>query len=363
MPYSEQDYYQVLGIPRDADGNTIKQAYHKLAMKWHPDRNKSPEAEERFKNIAKAYAILKDPKKRAQYDALGMEGVAHYTPEDLFGGLDFGDLFGDMGFDFGGGGIFDRMFGHRRTRPAHGKDLRVRIEVPLELIDQGGKQKVRISHPASCSDCNGYGTRSARPPSLCPACQGSGRKVDVRQEQRHAQQVKIQQITICPVCHGRGTEIGEPCRACGGYGQVEKEETIKITIPPGIEDGMLLRVPKRGLPGDAPGVPPGDLHVVVYTKQDGRFQRMGSDLWRSETIDVAGAVLGTTIKVPTLGSRVKVNIPAGTQPDEVLRLKGKGLPRYGGSGRGDLNLRIQIHIPKKISAAERDLYEKLKRVG
>ncbi len=126
MPYSEQDYYQVLGVPRDADVKTIKQAYHTLAMKWHPDRNKNPEAEERFKHIAKAYAILKDPKKRAQYDALGMEGVAHYTPEDLFGGLDFGDLFGDMGFDFGGVGIFDRMFGHRRARPAHGKDLRVR---------------------------------------------------------------------------------------------------------------------------------------------------------------------------------------------------------------------------------------------
>ncbi len=362
MPYPEQDYYQVLGVPRDADVEAIKQAYHKLAMKWHPDRNKSPEAEERFKQIAKAYAILKDPKKRAQYDALGMEGVAHYTAEDLFGGMDFADLFGDMGFDFGGGGIFDRMFGYRRARRAHGQDLRVRIEVPLELVDQGGKQKVRFSHPASCSDCNGHGTRSGRAPGLCPACQGSGRRVDVRQEQRQAQQVKIQQITICPVCHGRGTEIGEPCRVCGGYGQVEKQETIKITIPPGIEDGMVLRVPGRGLPGDAPGVPPGDLQVAVYAKQDGRFQRMGADLWRSETIDVADAVLGTTIKVPTLGSSVKVSVPAGTQPDEVLRLREKGLPRFNSGGRGDLNLRIQIRIPEKISAEERDLYVKLKQM-
>ncbi len=363
MPGGDRDYYEILGLPRDASASDIKKAYHKLAMKWHPDRNKSGEAEEKFKEIAKAYAILRDPEKRARYDAQGMEGVAHYTPEDLFGGMDLGDLFGDMGFGFGGGGIFDRMFGRRKTRPLHGQDLRVQIEVPLEAIASGGQQQVRISHPMSCDACHGYGTRSGEPPPLCSACQGSGRKVVTSREARGDRQVKFQQITICPVCHGQGTEITDHCRVCGGYGQVEKEEKIKVTIPPGVHDGTVLRVAGHGLPGDQAGVPPGDLHVVVYTRPDPRFQRKGADLWRAETISVADAVLGVKITVPTLAGKVKVEIPPGTQPDEILRLRRKGLPYFDREGHGDLNLRIQVHIPEKISARERVLYEELKRYG
>lgn len=361
MSADERDYYEVLGVARDASESDIKKAYHKLAMKWHPDRNKSPDAEERFKQIAKAYAILKDPKKRARYDAQGMEGVAHYTPEDLFGGLDLGDLFGDMGFGFGGGSIFDRMFGYHARRSAHGQDLRVRIEVPLELVDTGGKEKVRISHPTDCPSCHGYGTKSGKPPPLCPACQGTGRKVVSRKEDRGEHTVQFQQINICPACHGRGTEITQPCLTCGGYGQVEKEEIINVTIPPGIEEGVALRIPGHGLPGEQPGIKPGDLHVVVYTKPDARFQRRGADLWRGETIRVTDAVLGTSIQVPTLQGRVQVEIPAGTQPDEILRLRGKGLPHFQGKGKGDLLLRIQVQIPEKISAKERVLYQELKR--
>ena len=181
MPVQDKDYYDILGISHDANDQAIKKAYHKQALKWHPDRNKSPEAEDKFKDIAEAYAILKDPEKRARYDAQGMDGVAHYTPEDLFGGLHFDDFFGDMGFNFAGSSIFDRMFGRRSTRPIQGQDLRVRIEVPLEIIDSGGKQKVRISHPVVCPNCHGYGTQSGDAPPLCKSCRGTGRKIVVQE--------------------------------------------------------------------------------------------------------------------------------------------------------------------------------------
>ncbi len=363
MPAQKRDYYEVLGVPRDADGQAIKKAYHKLAMEWHPDRNKSPEAEERFKEIATAYAILKDPTKRAQYDMGGMEGVAHYTSDDLFGGLDLGNIFGDMGFGFGGGSIFDRMFGRRTTRPLHGQDLRVQVEIPLELVNDGGREEVRVSHPVSCATCHGYGTKSGTAPSLCRHCNGSGRIVTTRDESKREQHIKVQQVNVCQHCHGKGTEVTDPCPTCGGYGQVEKEETIKVTIPPGIEEGMVLRVAGHGLPGDGPDIPPGDLHVVVYTHPDSRFQRRGPDLWRAETIDVVDAVLGTTRTFPSLDGKLKVKIPPGSQPDEILRLKGKGLPRFRGNGRGDINIRIQLHVPQELSKKERQLYEQLRKLS
>lgn len=362
MPTAEKDYYEILGIPRDADEQAIKKAYHKLAMQWHPDRNKSPEAGERFKEIATAYAILKDPQKRARYDLQGMEGIAHYTSEDLFGGLDLGNIFGDMGFGFGGGSIFDRLFGRRTTRPQHGQDLRVQITVPLELINEGGSQEVAVNHPVACSSCHGYGTKSGTPPSLCSSCKGSGRIVSSTSESKGSQQIKVQQITVCPRCHGNGTEIADPCPTCGGYGQVEKEEIIKVTIPPGIEDGVVLRVAGHGLPGDRPDIPPGDLHVVISTRTDGRFQRRGPDLWRAETITVADAVLGISRSIPGLDEPLELEIPAGTQPDDIIQLKHRGLPRFRGSGRGDINIRIQVHIPDKLSRQERKIYEELRKL-
>ncbi|TNF97994.1 MAG: J domain-containing protein [Gammaproteobacteria bacterium] len=363
MSEPDRDYYEVLGVPRDADEHAIKDAYHKLAMKWHPDRNDSPEAEEKFKEIAKAYAILKDPKKRARYDSMGMEGVAHFTPEDLFGGLDMGDLFGDMGFGFGGSSIFDRMFGGRaRARqPTQGQDLRISVEVPLEVVYHGGQHEIRVSHPVTCETCHGYGTADGKSPPLCKACNGSGRRVSSRSEQRGKQQFTFQQMTICPQCQGKGTQISSPCLACSGFGKIEKAETLKVTIPAGIEDGMVLRVAGHGLPAEQPGLPPGDLQVTVLSKLDPRFQRRGADLWRSQIIEAADAALGTEIQVPTLDGKLKVKIPAGTQPDEILRLRGKGLPRFRGSGHGDLNLRIVVHIPEDLSKEERQLYQELRK--
>jgi len=363
MAIEEQDYYETLGVPRDADEETIKKAYHKLAMKWHPDRNKSAEAETKFKQIAKAYAILKDPKKRARYDAQGYEGVAHYTPEDLFGGLDMGDIFSHMDFGFGGGNIFDSIFGGRATRPLHGQDLRVSIHVPLTLINDGGKQTVRISHPVTCNKCHGYGTKSGKEPPPCSSCNGTGRQIKTHKEKRADQNVEFQQITVCPVCHGKGTTITEPCKHCGGYGQIEKEEKIKINIPAGIDEGTMLRIAGHGLPGDQPGVPEGDLYVSVYSQDDPHFQRQGADLWHSIILDVTDAVLGTEVKVPTLTKSLKVRIPPGTQPDEVLRLRGEGLPRFKESGRGDIKLRIQISIPEKLTEKQRKLFEQLRSLS
>ena len=246
MPDEQRDYYEVLGVERDADAKSIKNAFRKLALKYHPDRNKSPDAEERFKEIAEAYAILSDPKKRAQYDAGGFAGVADFSAEDLFGGIDFGDIFGDMGFgfDFGrhaGGSVFDRFL-HPQTEPARGRDLEVQVMVSLDVINEGGEESVRLGHPMVCDACHGTGAAAGTKPLKCEACGGSGQKVISRKETRDKGSVMFQQITICPACHGKGSIIENPCKQCHGSGQIEKEESLKVKIPRGAEEGMALRI-------------------------------------------------------------------------------------------------------------------------
>ena len=359
MSNGERDYYEVLGISRDADAKAVKQAYHRLAMKWHPDRNRSPEAEERFKEIAKAYAILSDPAKRARYDAAGFEGVAHFSFDDLFRDLDLGGIFGDTGLGAGGGDLFDRFF--HAERPRRGLNLRVSLNVALERIDRGGAETVRFVRPAVCATCGGFGTRSGKPPEPCRSCDGTGRKVVTRTSSRRKEAgIRFEQVSACGACGGSGRVVTDSCRDCGGEGRLEQDETIRIDIPRGIEDGTVLRVPAHGLPGETRGAPPGDLLVGVYTAPDSRFERRGADLWRTVTVDVTDAVLGTTITVPTLSRSVSVKVPAGTQPEEVLRLGGKGLPRYRGGGRGDLKLRIRVRVPEHCSERERELYRELK---
>jgi molecular chaperone DnaJ len=361
---AQRDYYEVLGVARDADAKAIKDAFRALALKFHPDRNKSPDAEERFKEIAEAYAVLSDPKKRADYDARGFAGVAGFTSEDLFGGIDFGDIFGDAGFGldfgFGGGGLFDRLFGRRHAGPQRGQDLQVELVLPLESIARGGEETVRYTRPVSCARCHGNGAEPGTTARTCRTCHGSGRKVMTRGEQRGEAAIRFQQITVCPECQGRGEFIDKPCRDCHGAGRVEKDESLKVSIPPGADEGMALRIPAHGLPSPEPKGVPGDLYVIVASAPDARFARSGADLWRSETLGVADAVLGTTLKVPTLDGAVEVTVPAGTQPGEVLRLRGKGLPVFGARGRGDLNLRIEVKIPERLTADERALYEKLR---
>jgi molecular chaperone DnaJ len=365
MTDADSDLYRLLGVPRDAAPGTIKDAYHRLAMKWHPDRNQSPEAEERFKEIATAYAILSDPDKRARYDARGPEGVAHYSHEDLFGGLDLGSIFGDVGFGFGPGGdsVFERFFGTGRPGARHGGDVRVSAQVPLETVAQGGFETVHFARRIPCPDCGGQGTADGEPPPACPDCSGTGHQVTRHEQERErGRTIHIQQIGTCPRCLGRGILATDPCRRCGGHAQIEHPETIRVRIPAGIDDGMVLRVAGHGLAAERPGCPPGDLLVVVTTRPDSRFQRHGADLWRSETLSIEDAVLGCKRLVPTLAGDVQVKIPAGTQPDAVLRLAGKGLPRLDGAGDGDLNLRLQVEVPARLSREERRLFQELRRI-
>ena len=362
MPGARQrDYYEVLGVARDADAKQIKNAFRDLTLKFHPDRNKSPDAEERFKEIAEAYAVLSDPKKRAEYDARGFAGVAGYSSEDLFAGIDFGDLFRDFGFglDLGGESLFDRFFRRRRARPERGADIEVLLTVPLERIHRGGEEPVQYTRPVACPACHGSGAAPGTKPRRCSACNGSGRQVITRQEQREQAAVRLQQITACPACGGRGEVIDQTCKECDGRGEVQRAERLNIKVPTGADEGMALRIPAHGLPSMEAGGVPGDLYVVVRSAPDARFERLGADLWRGEAIEVADAVLGTKLKVPTLDGTVEVSVPPGTQPDEVLRLRGKGLTAFGG-GRGDLNLRIQVRVPERPSAAERELYEQLR---
>jgi len=347
----------VLGVDRKADAKAVKDAFRKLALKFHPDRNKAPGAEDRFKEIAEAYAVLSDPKKRADYDTGGFAGLKGMRPEDLFGGIDFDDLFGGLGFDFGGG-IFDRFFGGRRRAgaPAHGENIEALLQVPLEVVMTGGEQPVRVVRLAQCADCKGSGAAGGAAPRTCEACHGSGRQVKSGREGG----VTFQQVTPCPACHGRGSFIDHPCPTCHGRGQVERAETITVGVPMGVEEGMVLRIPGHGMAATAPGAPPGDLFVVVHTLPDPRFERDGADLWHAADLPVADAVLGVELKVPTLDGEAKVTVPPGTQPDTVLRLRGKGLPHFGGRQRGDQLLRLRVVVPDRLSAAERRLYEQLR---
>lgn len=361
---AQRDYYEVLGVSRDADAKSIRDAFRRLALKYHPDRNKDPDAEERFKEIAEAYGILSDPDKRAKYDSGGFAGVAGFSPEDIFGGIDFGEIFGDAGLfrDFGfggrfGGSVFDHLFGRGDRQPDRGADIEVRLIVPLGTIAKGGEETVRFPRTAPCSDCDGSGARSGSAPRPCDECSGSGQKVLKSGKEKG---VQFSQITTCPQCRGRGTIIDNPCPECHGSGRIAQQESLTVTIPSGAEEGLALRVAGRGQAGDLPSSPPGDLYVIVHSEPDPRFERLGADLWRRERLEVADAVLGTHRRVPTLEGEVEVTIPEGTQPDEVMRLRGKGLPVFGTDRHGDLNIRIEVHIPEHPTAEEHALYEQLR---
>jgi molecular chaperone DnaJ len=358
MATARRDYYEILGVPRDADEKAVKDAFRRLALQYHPDRNKEPGAEEKFKEIAEAYAVLSDPKKRAEYDSRGFAAVSGFAPEDLFGGIDFGDVFGGLGFDFDlGGGLFDRFFGRRRRAgPARGPNVEVELVVPLERVLTGGEEEVRLSRPQPCATCQGSGAERGTAPRPCSACGGKGQQVKSRQEGN----VRVQQITTCPACGGRGTVIDKPCPDCRGRGEVEREEALTVKVPAGVEEGMALRIPGHGLPSREAGGTQGDLYVVVRTAPDPRFGRRGADLWRTETISVPDAALGTQVEVPTLDGRATVTVPAGTQPGEVLRLRGKGLPEFGGRKRGDLYVALRMRVPKRLTPEERELYERLR---
>ncbi len=304
--------------------------------------------------------MLSDQKKRTDYDAGGFAGLKGVRPEDLYGGIDFNDLFGGLGFDFGGG-IFERFFGgrsaHGRTHgPQRGENLEALLRVPLERVMHGGEEPVRVDRLVQCTACQGSGAKAGTAPRVCENCHGSGREM----KSGHEGGVMFQRVTTCPACHGRGSFIDQPCPDCHGRGQFERSETITVKVPVGVEEGMVLRIPGHGMAAPVANGVAGDLFVIVHALPDPRFVRDGADLWRAEDLRLPDAVLGTELSVPTLDGSAKVTIPPGTQPDTVLRLRGKGLPHFGGGQRGDLLLRLRLVVPANVSAAERRLYEQLR---
>lgn len=348
-------------MSRDADTKAIRDAFRTLALKYHPDRNKEAGAEERFKEIAEAYAILSDPKKRADYDAKGFAGVAGFSREDLFGGINFEDIFGGLNLDFEGGSPFEGFFHRRRSGPVRGANIEVDVPVPLERVALGGEEVVRLRRPAPCQDCSGTGETGGAMPPACKRCGGTGRVTLSRRDDR--EHVLIQQITSCPECHGRGRKFEHPCQQCQGLGQVEQVESLTVKIPMGAEEGLALRIPGKGMPSPDPGGVPGDLFAVVRSLPDARFQRVGSDLLRIESIALTDAVLGAALTVPTLDGTASVTVPPGTQPEAMLRLKSKGLPPRGQGQRGDLYLRINVQIPTTLTQDERALFERLRALN
>jgi len=354
----KRDYYEVLGVQRNASKDEIKDAYRKLAMQYHPDRNKSPDAEEKFKEISEAYAVLSDDEKRQQYDLLGHAGFdQRYTTEDIFRGADFDSIFRDLGFGFGDifrsffGGGFGRGFGERINR---GQDLVYDLEITLEEAARGTEKEMEIPRTEKCDVCNGSGASPGTSPRTCPRCNGAGKV----QHMRKSSFAMYVQVTSCPTCRGKGILIDSPCKNCHGTGLVKKRRKITVKVPVGIDEGYQLRL--RGEGEMAPnGGSPGDLYVLVHIVPHEFLMREGDDLLYVLMISYPQVALGAEVSVPTLEGPITVKIHPGTQPGEVIRLKGKGMPRFRGYGKGDLLVRVGISVPKKLTSQQRALLEQL----
>lgn len=358
----KRDYYEVLGVPKGANQDQIKDAYRKLAMQFHPDRNKSPEAEEKFKEISEAYAVLSDDQKRQQYDNLGHSGFdQRYTEEDIFRGADFNSVFRDSGFDFGdifrqffgGGGFGGGGFGERANR---GQDLLYDLTITLEEAARGTEKETEIPRTEKCDVCGGSGAAPGSQARTCPRCNGQGR---VQITRRSAFGMFVQ-VVVCPECRGKGRLIETPCKTCRGSGLVRKRRKITVKVPLGIDEGYQLRLRGEGENVSDDGEP-GDLYVLVHIVPHKLFIRDGDDLYYVLMIGYPQAVLGAEVQVPTLEGPTVLKINPGTQVGEVIRLKGKGMPRFKGYGKGDLLVRLGIAIPEKITAQQKALLEQLSK--
>lgn len=367
---SKRDYYEVLGVGRDATEEEIKKAYRKLARQYHPDVNKSPDAAEKFKEINEAYQVLSDPQKRAMYDKFGHAGVDPNAAQGGFGGGtggfgDFGD-FGDFGgFDFGKdifGNIFENFFGggfseSRKSGPVRGADIRFDLEITLEDAFFGAEKEIELYRIEACSKCGGTGAKPGGS-KTCPVCGGRGQ---VRQVQNTPFGRYIS-ITTCTRCGGNGIVIEDPCPECHGTGKVRASRKIKVKIPPGVDTGSKLRLAGEGEPGTMGG-PAGDLYVVIHVKPHKLFVRQGDDLIYEAPISFVQAALGAEIEIPTLDGRARLKIPEGTQPGTRFRIKGKGMPRLRGYGRGDLHVRVDVVVPKKLTEKQKELLRKFAELG
>jgi molecular chaperone DnaJ len=350
---SKRDYYEVLGITREATDQQVKSAYRKLALKHHPDRNPgNREAEEHFKEAAEAYAVLADREKRGLYDRFGHAGVSGAGS----GGIDptifadFSDIFAGLGDAFGFGDIFGAR--RRRGGPQRGSDLRYDLEITFEESATGAETTIQIPREEVCETCKGSGAAAGTSPETCHQCRGSG--------QLRYQQGFLTVARPCPNCRGTGKTIAKPCPTCRGAGRVARDRKLTVKIPPGIATGQRLRLHAEGEHGTAGG-PPGDLYVVVHVQDHHFFHREGDDLFCELPIGFPTLALGGSVKVPTLNGREELNIPAGTQAGARFKLRGKGMPNVSGRGHGDLHVIAGVAVPKKLTKEQKHLLEELSK--
>jgi molecular chaperone DnaJ len=345
---AKRDYYEILGVERSAAAQDIKRAYRKAAMQWHPDRNPgNPEAEERFKEAAEAFEVLSDDNKRRLYDQFGHEGPSRagfsgfQGTDEIFSRFSdlFGDLFGNLGF---GGG--------RRDGPQRGADLKTRVVIPFAEAVVGVERELTIPRREACDDCHGSGAAPGTKPQACTQCGGHGQVI-------HRQGFFTIQTT-CPRCQGQGSIITSPCKACSGTGVVQRESTLKVNVPAGVDDGQTLRIPGRGMAG-VKGGPPGNLYVEVRVEPDERFQRDEFDIHSKVTVSMVQAALGCSVKAATLSGDVDLEVEPGTQPGQVITRKGKGIPVLGGRGHGDHHVHVEVAVPTKLSGEQEELLREL----
>jgi molecular chaperone DnaJ len=362
-----EDYYDTLGVSRDADSDEIKKAYRKLAMKYHPDRNNgSEEAEARFKELSEAYEVLKDPQQRAAYDRFGKQGVkgAGAGGGPFQQGFDLHDAIEIFMRDFGGGGGFEDIFGaggrgrRRRGRGRRkGETLRVRLPLTLAEVVGGATKRVRVALLETCDDCSGSGAAAGTTPTTCSNCGGSGQE-RVAQRSVFGQFVSV---APCRACDGEGKTIGSPCSTCHGEGRVRDQKEVEVEVPPGVSGENFITLRGKGNAGPKGG-PPGDIMVLLEVEDDPRFVRHEDDLVTELPITFAQAALGDEVEVDTVSGKARVTIPAGTQSGEALRLRGQGVPRLTGDGRGDLLVRIRVWTPTHLSSEQEELLLRLKEV-
>lgn len=352
---AKRDYYEVLGVSRDATKEEIKKAYRKLARKYHPDANPNDkEAAERFKEINEAYHVLIDDEKRAAYDRFGHAATEGQGGFDGFEGF---EGFGGFGTDFGGlGDIFDMFFGRgrQRTGPQRGADIRVDMELSFEEAAFGLEKDIKVPRVEDCGTCGGTGAAPGTKPRSCDQCGGTG-QVQYAQSTPFGRMVHSR---TCGRCHGKGTIVDKPCPTCHGTGQVKRTRTIHIKIPAGVDDGFRLRVPGEGEAGTRGG-PRGDLYVYIRVRPHKFFKRVGNDVICEVPISFVQAALGDEIEVPTLEGKAELRIPEGTQTGTVFRLRGKGIPDVNGYGRGDQHVKVKVEIPTKLTEKQRELLREL----
>jgi len=349
------DYYDTLGVARDANKEDIKRAYRRLARKYHPDVNREPGAEEKFKDINRAYEVLSEDEMRARYDRFGEAGVSGAGAAG-YGDVDMGGIADIFETIFGGfGGMGASPTGRRRSGPVRGDDLRLDLRLNFREAIFGGEKEIRIPHLEVCSVCQGTGAKAGTGVKTCGTCNGSGQ---VRRATR-TPFGSFAQVSACPTCNGAGEVIEEKCESCNGAGRKQETKKLKITIPPGVDDGTRLRVSKEGDAGVRSG-PPGDLYVYLLVETDKYFVREGINIRSELEISYLQAILGCRLQVETVDGESELTIPSGTQPNTVLTLEDKGVPKLGNATlRGDHLITIRVNIPNRINAEERELLERL----